>query len=51
MRHVLLIVALATALLACGKDNEDNPRSRLERPGSLPRPPTRGLPDDLRPPR
>lgn len=32
-------------------DGGSSARSVLERPGSLPRPPGRGLPDELRPPR
>jgi hypothetical protein len=54
MRRALLILALSFPVFAC--DDGDKPRqekptrSKLERP-ALPRPPGRGLPDDLRPPR
>jgi hypothetical protein len=59
MRHALLILALVVAGFACGDDDspppddappDPAPRGKLERP-ALPRPPGRGLPDDLRPPR
>ena len=56
MRRAILILALASAVWGCGKDKprDDDPpapRSKLERPDTLPRPPSGGLPDDLRPPR
>jgi hypothetical protein len=58
MRHALLI-AFALALFSCGDDTSPNAdddngsgmASKLERPNTLPRPPSRGLPDELRPPR
>ena len=58
MRHALMIIALL-ALFGCGKDSApsddepnapEKPTSKLERPG-LPKAPSGGLPDDLRPPR
>ena len=65
MRNALVIVALV-GLLGCDDDTSDdkansepdsgspdsgrNTGSQLEEPG-VPRPPTDGLPDDLRPPR
>jgi hypothetical protein len=60
MRHALLILALAVTVFACDDDTkplDDDPpskpttRSKLERPNTLPRPPSGGLPDELRPPR
>lgn len=56
---VSIAFAVALGLAACGKDKtEDEPgeepgeTSSLEKPpGDLDRPPGRGLPDDLRPPR
>jgi hypothetical protein len=59
MRALLVIAALTASftLTACGKDKDKNPppgntASGLERPpGDLPRPPSEGLPDDLKPPR
>jgi len=59
MRHslVLIVATFALALASCdsnGKpDNGGNgsARSKLERPNVLPRPPSDGLPADLRPPR
>jgi hypothetical protein len=57
MRHSLLI-AFALALFSCGDDTKPDDDgggsdavSKLERPNGLPRPPMRGLPDELRPPR
>jgi hypothetical protein len=58
MRASILIASLVLglALSACGKDKDKAPEpgasSALQRPpGELPRPPSEGLPDDLKPPK
>ena len=56
---VSIAFAIALGLAACGKDKteDDQPgeepgeTSALDRPGELDRPPSNGLPSDLRPPR
>jgi hypothetical protein len=57
MRHTFLI-ALALTLFSCGSDSKpqgddqgNGAGSKLERPNTLPRPPSGGLPAELRPPR
>ena len=50
-------VALIVSASACGKDKKDDEpgaptkTSALDRPRDVERPPSSGLPDDLRPPR
>lgn len=54
---VSLMLVLGAGGCSCnGKDISDDPAqadagTALERPGALPRPPSGGLPDELRPPR
>jgi hypothetical protein len=60
MRHALLLIFATCALALSSCDSNGNKpddggngsaRSKLERPNVLPRPPSGGLPADLRPPR
>ena len=60
MRHALLIT-VSLVLFSCDSDSKRNDDdddnqgsevvSKLERPNALARPPSRGVPDELRPPR
>jgi len=59
MRHAFVLVFATFALALASCDSNGKPedggngsaRSKLERPNALPRPPSGGLPADLRPPR